>query len=454
MQGEGKPKDVTTLLTQRGALSKIFARGATLSVIAGPSRGHSFRVDDLDHRRTLVGSSVACDIILADRRVSRRHAAVETRLGELLLVDLGSSNGTYLGPVRIREAFLKSGDVFTIGETSLRVDLDAEEHPIESDPAARFHGVIGTSREMRRLYPTFRRIAETDLPVLVEGETGTGKEVLADSLHRASRRARGPFVVCDCTTLTPTLLEAELFGWERGAFTGASEARAGLFENAHGGTLFIDEIGELEIGLQAKLLRALERGEVRRVGGSRYTKTDVRVIAATRRDLDQEVTARRFRDDLFYRLAVTRLELPPLRRRSGDVSFLAQCFAKELGGPPGRMPTEMLERLEAHDWPGNVRELKNVIARYVALAELELEVEGPQGEKGCAGGPSTARGPDFLEALLEEGRPLEVARERFLAEFERRYVRRMLERTGGNVTRAAEAAGVGRRYFQKLKARV
>jgi predicted component of type VI protein secretion system len=298
-----RDEDPTTQLLARVPTEPITSVGFALVVAEGPDAGGTFRIEDLAHRRVLIGKSPACEVLLTDRGVSRRHAALELEGSTIRIFDLDSSNGVWVGNTRVRDAYLQPGDTIRLGSTSLRVEIDAQAKPVAASNDTRFYKVIGASPEMRRLYPIFERLAGTHVPVLIEGETGTGKEVLAESLHDASPRASGPFVVFDCTTISASLLEAELFGHERGAFTGAVNARAGLFEQAHQGTLFIDEIGDLDLPLQAKLLRAIERSEVRRVGGNQWTKVDVRIVAATRRDLDREVQARRFRDDLFYRLA-------------------------------------------------------------------------------------------------------------------------------------------------------
>jgi transcriptional regulator with GAF, ATPase, and Fis domain len=285
--------------------------------------------------------------------------------------------------------------------------------------------------------------------VVIEGETGTGKEVLAEALHAASPRAGGPFVVFDCTAVPPSLLESALFGHERGAFTGALAQRRGAFEEAHGGTLLVDEIGELDLTLQPRLLRAIERSEVQRVGASQWLRVDVRILAATRRELDDEVRAGRFRDDLFFRLAVGRIELPPLRHRVGDIAVLTRHFWRVLGGEGSPMPEGFVERLEAYSWPGNVRELKNAIARYLAVGELPA---------ACGGAPASGprRDPgveDAIERVLGMDLPLPGARAAIVEEFERRYVARALDRHGGNVSRASAASGVALRYFQLLKAK-
>jgi DNA-binding NtrC family response regulator len=321
--------------------------------------------------------------------------------------------------------------------------------PRDSGSAASGFGpVLGASPAMRRLYPVCERLAASDVALVIEGETGTGKEVLAEALHLASARAGGPFVVFDCTAVPSNLMESELFGHEKGAFTGAASARKGVFEQAEGGTLLIDEIGDLELALQPKLLRAVERREIRRLGGDRAIRVDVRLLAATRRDLDREVQAGRFRDDLFHRVAVTRIELPPLRNRKGDVRVLARHFARELGQTP---PEELLARWEDQPWPGNIRELRNAVARWVALGELAIEAI--EEEEPVEGEPEGAPAGDLVERVLSQRLPLTQARQRIIESFERRYIERMLAESGGNVGRAAVASGIGRRYFQMLLAR-
>jgi DNA-binding NtrC family response regulator len=288
------------------------------------------------------------------------------------------------------------------------------------------------------------------VPVIIEGETGTGKEVLAESLHEMGPRAAGPFVVFDCTAVPPNLVESALFGHERGSFTGATEGRRGVFEDAHGGTLLLDEIGDLELSLQAKLLRAIERREVQRIGYNRWIKVDVRVLSATRRDLDREIQAGRFRDDLFFRLAVARVELPPLRAREGDIVVLARHFWEHLAPRGQGFPPDFVERLEGYAWPGNVRELHNAVARRVALGD---QAPIPSGRAGAESAASSARSADVIEAVLALDLPLQRAREQVVEAFERRYVQRVLAAHHGNVSAAAAASGIARRYFQILRAR-
>jgi DNA-binding NtrC family response regulator len=437
------PHEDSTAVDPRQARAQAVA-AYRCSVTAGPDAGQVFDLDASAAFRTLIGSGPACSIRLTDPLVSRRHASIELVGGVLRLTDLESTNGTRLQGVRVIEALLGAGESIQIGETTLRVDPLAECAALEGIPF--FGHVFGTSPEMRRVYAIAKRLSTSNLPTIIEGETGTGKEVLAESLHEASDRREGPFVVIDCTALAPNLVDSELFGHEQGAFTGAVTARKGVFEQAHGGTLFIDEIGDLDVGLQAKLLRAIERSEIRRVGGTAWTHVDVQVIAATRRDLDKQVQEGLFRDDLFYRLAIGRIELPPLRRRTGDVRFLAELFWTDLKGK-GPLPADLLQRLEAYSWPGNVRELQNTIARYVAMGELEHELT-PQA-------PNSPIAPvdDFLEGLLNRGLPLVVGRQHVVAEYERRYVERVLAEHRGHVGRASAASGIGRRYFQRIRNR-
>jgi DNA-binding NtrC family response regulator len=274
--------------------------------------------------------------------------------------------------------------------------------------------------------------------VLIEGETGTGKEVLAESIHAMSNRANGPFVVFDCTAVAPNLIEAELFGHVKGSFTGAIDSRAGVFEQAHGGTLLIDEIGELDVTQQPKLLRLLERSEVRRVGGQKTVRFDVRVIAATRRDLDAAVTGGRFRDDLFHRLAVIRVELPPLRKRRGDLALLVRHFATQLGAS-SPIPYERIADWEDAPWPGNVRELRNAVARFVALGE------------DWAQPPPPLATTDAFDSLMSL--PIAVARQKLLDQFEQAYVEHLLNLHGGDIEKAAIASGIARRQFYRLRAK-
>jgi DNA-binding NtrC family response regulator len=420
----------------------------SVQVVAGPDAGGTAVLAPSQPSPLLVGQGPSCELRLTDRHVSRRHLALELSGGLLRLRDLGSTNGTMVQGVRVVEALLRGGERVELGGTTLEVKRQQRAaSPLPSREG--FGKLVGASEAMRRLYPLCERLAAAQVPVIIEGETGTGKEVLAESLHQKSPRASGPFVVFDCTSVPSNLLEAALFGHERGSFTGAVEARPGVFEEADGGTLLIDEIGDLDIELQAKLLRALERSEVRRLGGRRWTKVDVRVLAATRRNLDLAIQEGRFRDDLFFRMAGARVELPPLRRRHGDIQLLARHFWSQLAPRGAPVPPDFLERLDDYEWPGNVRELHNAVARRVALGDL-AEVQVLRG----SGGAVAAEGGDYLAAVLDEGLPFPTARQKVQVEFERRYVEHVLAQHGGNVTRAAAASGIALRYFQSVRARL
>jgi DNA-binding NtrC family response regulator len=411
----------------------------------GVDRGRSLTVDDNSPGRVYAGAAADCELQLADRAVSRRHFAVELHGAWLRLSDLDSTNGTFVNGVRVQGALLEGGETIRVGSTALSVERGPAV-PSTLSRASAFGRMRGASREMRRLYPLCDRLAASDVPVVIEGETGTGKEVLAECIHEAGRRAAAPFVVLDCTAIPPNLVESVLFGHERGAFTGATGPHVGVFEEADGGTLFIDEIGDLDLAMQPRLLRALERSEVRRVGGSKTMKFDVRVLAATRRSLDAEIEAGRFRDDLFHRLAVARIELPPLRARRGDVGLLVAEFCAQHGADPKIVPRSLLAGWERADWPGNVRELRNAVARLLALGD-------PSPFETFETGEAPPPDRDAAAGVLAKSLPFLVARQKVLDDFERRYVEQVLAAHGGNVSQAARASGLARRNFQILRDR-
>jgi DNA-binding NtrC family response regulator len=442
----------STALLPRLALSPVPRAAFVLVVEAGPDQGKSVRVDGSAASDVILGQSPVCHLRLTDAAVSRRHVAFDVVVDGLRVRDLGSKNGTFIGGLRVGEALLTGGEAITIGSTVIRATLEGPNAapPLPLDD--RFGSVLGASREMRRLFPLMARLADASIPVLIEGETGVGKEAVAEALHAAGPRRERPFVLFDCTAIAPNLVESELFGHEKGAFTGATAPRQGVFEQADGGTLFIDELGELSVELQAKLLRSLDTGQVRRVGGQRWIQCDVRVIAATRRDLDAMVQAGSFRDDLFHRLAVGRIAIPPLRERRGDVALLTEHFCNALGASPSVLPRSHIDAWLAHSWPGNVRELRNAVARVVALGELAALGEAPARTPPAAASSSATAGRE-LEGLLDELLPYDESRQRALEIFQRHYVARALRAAKGNVQQAADAAGVALRYFQLLRAR-
>jgi transcriptional regulator with GAF, ATPase, and Fis domain len=437
-----------TLPRERLGGSSFAVATYAVVVAAGPDAGARVVLDG-SQPRLLVGQSPACGLKLSDPHVSRRHLSVEATPNGVRVMDLGSRNGTWFCGSAVTEALFGDGLAIEIGESTLRIETVRAPREVSLPTATSFGRVFGASVAMRRLYPLCERLAKSDVPVVVEGETGTGKEFLAEAIHEASARSQAPFVVFDCTTVAPNLVESALFGHERGAFTSAVSRKKGVFELAHGGTLLIDEIGDLDPALQPKLLRALERFEIQRVGGDKFFPVDVRVMAATRRDLDREVQEGRFRDDLFFRLAVTRIELPPLRERAGDVALLARHFWRKLSPDGSSIPDHLLARFEAHTWPGNIRELRNAVARAIALGDVQM----PARPSSAPSAPSISPA-DMIDTVLAEELPLAVARQKVIDAFERRYVERILDKHDGNVTRAAHASGIARRYFYTLKNRL
>jgi transcriptional regulator with PAS, ATPase and Fis domain len=414
----------------------IHVRAIDLTVVAGPDRGLTAHVTRGEAR---IGTIEGCDLRLGDDTVSRVHCELSSERDGIGVRDAGSTNGTLVDGTRIIEGVVRAGTLLTLGHTTVRVSVPDEIAFVAVSEADRFGELVGTSVAMRRVYATLERVSPTDATILLQGETGAGKDAAARSIHAASRRAKGPFVPVDCAAIPESLFESELFGHARGAFSGAVADRKGVFEEASGGTLFLDEIGEVPLALQAKLLRALESKTVRPVGTSAERPIDVRVVAATNRPLTQAVNDGGFRADLYYRLAVIEVTLPPLRARAEDIPALARHFQSRLGGEP--LPESFLAMLKRRAWPGNVRELRNFIERAASLGLADSSA------------PPVDL-PADLASLMPLDRPLKEARQAWLAMFESVYVRSILAKTGGNVTRAAELAGVNRRFLQRMAARL
>ncbi len=378
--------------------------------------------------RAVVGTHESADLVLADRTVSRFHCELTIVDGRAHLRDLGSRNGTLVDGVTVVEAWLNHGATLKVGQTTIRFEIGGGEVAIPLSAQDRFGQLVGRSPQMRAVFAILERAAQSKATLLIEGETGTGKEAAAESVHRLGARRERPFVVVDCSALPPHLMESELFGHEKGAFTGAQARRLGAFETAHGGTLFLDEIGELAIDLQPKLLRVLERQEVKRIGSDRYQKVDVRVVAATHRNLRSDVNTRRFRSDLFYRLAVLVVTLPPLRERIEDLPPLIDDLLAQLGTEAADAErlrtTAFLGEVAAHRWPGNVRELRNYLERSLAIPAE----------------PSLAQPPHAQERSYKQAKQ----------QWERTYVEELLRAAAGNVTAAARQAGLDRAAFYRL----
>ena len=411
-----------------------------LVVTAGPDAGLTYTSTG---PQTTLGTHPSNDLVFQDPTLSRFHCEIAMDAGRATVRDLDSRNGTLVAGVPVQAAYLRAGLQLRLGRTELRFEDCAESAQIPISDGARFGTMVGRSPAMRALFFQLDQAARSEATILLEGETGTGKDLAAESVHLASGRREGPWVVLDCGAVPGQLMASELFGHERGAFTGADRDHTGVLESAAGGTLFLDEIGELPLDLQPKLLRALGGGRFSRLGSTRPISTDVRVVAATNRNLRREVNAGRFRADLYYRLAVIAVTAPPLRERTEDLGLLVETFVQELGAA-GTTAAEILgspetlTELERHPWPGNVRELRNYVQRVVALNRPAALEQGLGGDGG---------------ADVDLDLPFNLAKERWMLRFERRYVEVLLRRHGDNASQAARAAGISRSQLYVVMSR-
>ena len=433
---------------------KIHIRRAAVRCASGPEAGESWL---MEHDVIRIGSAKTGDIVLTDPTVSRRHAEIRRGRDGIILRDLGSTNGVFVGQVRAKEVYLGPDTHFRVGRTEMVFTIADEVIDVEPSSSDHFENLIGNSVAMREVFGILERVAPTDLTVLITGETGTGKELASRAVHQVSQRAKGPFIVFDCGAAPDNLIESELFGHQRGAFTGAIEARPGVFEMAHGGTIFLDEIGELPLDLQPKLLRVLEQREVRRVGASKTKAIDVRVVAATNRNLREEVDAGRFREDLYYRLAVVEMVMPPLRDRMEDLERLSRHLLERSSHNKGvhDIDPEVLSIFGSYHWPGNVRELNNVIERALpfsdgstiainALPEA-LKTSGTTVQPTDASHETHTTPPENASSLT-----FKDAKEQLVEAFERQYLVDLLDRHEGNVSKAARAADMDRKTITRL----
>ncbi len=428
-------------VTVAGSKTRLEVRGGRIRVGKG-------EWTEVGTEPIIVGRNAACQIVLDDSKVSAVHAEfVATPFG-VRVRDLGSRNGTYVGGVRVGDVYLSTNTKLRIGESEIQFEpLRPEKVTISGIPA--FGPMVGQSAPMRAIFDRLGKIAPTDLTVLIQGETGTGKELVAQAIHMGSSRAKKPFVVVDCGSIPPTLAEATLFGHERGAFTGAVDKRLSPFEEAAGGTIFLDELGELPIEVQPKLLRALAERRVKSVGGSNYREVDVRVLAATRRDLVRAVNANTFRSDLYFRVAQVKIEMISLRHRIEDIPVLVRKMLRDLGDESAydRVSTMTLERLMRHDWPGNVRELRNAVAVAFALSSEDEEIDIAAHLGALSEGPATAAGGSAISVSFK-GRPFQEAKRDVLARFERDYFAALADEAKGNVSEMARRAGMERAHVR------
>ncbi|HET9986952.1 MAG TPA: sigma 54-interacting transcriptional regulator [Kofleriaceae bacterium] len=433
-----------TRIRREATPATVNLRRCKLVVIKGAQRGTEFVIAGDVIR---IGKAPENDLVLADETVSRVHFEIVRDAKGYLVRDMKSTNGTFLDSAEVKEAYLRAGSVIKAGEVELKFTPFEERIEILPSEKEALGEMVGRSPAMREIFGLVEKIAPTDATVLIEGETGTGKDMIARTLHQLSPRADKPFIVVDCGAVAGTLIESELFGHEKGAFTGASSARQGAFELAAGGTIFLDELGELSLDLQPKLLRVLEQRELRRVGGTKILKVDLRVIAATRKDLRSEVEKGKFREDLYFRLNVVPITAPSLRERREDIPLLIDSMLKKLAPDGAHLTDQTRAALMAHDWPGNVRELRNVIERALALGADPGMLVAPLGDNASA----SPKGVQLRDALeFEPNLSFRETKEKWNELFERRYLTWLIKRADGNISKAARDADMDRKYLHKL----
>jgi transcriptional regulator with AAA-type ATPase domain len=426
--GEMRPPTQERLATDR----------VIISVVDGPDRGTTFEKSGAD---VTVGTSSDNDLVLTDPTVGAHHARLRSSAKGIIFRDLGSRSGTFLGGMRIHEAVVPAATRLRVGDTVLACFDSGAAALSPGELAAGIPGLVATSPAMREVVTAVRKLARTSISVLIQGETGTGKELVAQAIHDLGPRAKRPYVIVDVGALSPTLVASQLFGHERGAFTGADQRHEGAFERADGGSILLDEIGELPLLVQPALLGVLERRSFRRLGGRDQISVDVRVICATHRDLREAVRQGTFREDLYFRLAAGRLRVPTLRERPQDIEPLVEHFAREISGA-ARAPFSdaLMTALQLHRWPGNVRELRNVVES--ALTGERVTLDGftlPEGEA-----------PLLDSAGNELVTPYRNARDAAVSAFERAYLVRLVDSAGGNMAAAARMARMDRSYLLSL----
>jgi DNA-binding NtrC family response regulator len=432
----GDKTNVTALLEDVPAFSRQRS-GGVFVVIKGPDRGETVPIRD---NPVYFGSSPACEMVLTDKTVSRRHLVAMPEGDTMVLRDQGSTNGCFIQGSRFKEINIGYGAEFKLGRTVIK--YLPEEEVVEPEPSEQpsFGQLIGRDTKMRQLFKLLQDVAATEATVLIEGETGTGKELIAEEVHNHSPRRDGPFIVFDCGSVPRELIESALFGHVKGSFTGAITDRKGAFAEANGGTIFLDEIGEMLLDLQPSLLRVLDKKAVRRVGANQYEKIDVRVVAATNRDLRAEVAEKNFREDLYYRLAVIRVSVPPLRERGADIPTLVEHFVRQFGaGNNIRITPEDMARLQRHSWPGNVRELRNVLERACLLSQGDtMNLDDAFTEEAA---PALGIRTDL---------PFKEAKGQLVEMFEREYIVELMRRHKMNLSAAAREAQIDRKHLREL----
>jgi len=439
---DGRLEDVTWAST--AANEQLAFHRYRIRISDGPQRV-------FDSRSILIGASPDSDLVVEAPTVSRLHARLEYDGRGYLLTDLGSRNGTRVDSVRLHAGYLPETAHIQLGDASLYFALDDHRVEVELSRAHRLGPLVGRSAPMRELFALVQRVARSPVSVLVEGEAGTGKELVAEAIHAHSDRSSRALVVFDCAAVAPDMLENELFGHARGGAHGTGLTREGVLGEAAGGTLFLDEVTDLSLEAQARLLRALEKGEYRPVGADATRPLDVRIVAATHKNIAHEVEAGQFREDLLLRLGVIRIRIPPLRHRVEDIPLLVEHFLQRQSASHIQIGWDTMRRLQEHAWPGNVRELRTTVDRAVALAgqdRVDLRHLAPR---------SDARPPvesvtdgERIALTIDIDRPFKDAKARLLEQFEARYWRRLLDATDGNVTEAAKRGGIHRKSLEYI----
>ena len=435
--GSRDRNNITALLDEVPSFSKQ-NRGGIFLVIKGPDRGESVRLQE--NKPVYFGSAPTCEMMLTDKTVSRRHMSAELVADEVIVRDNDSTNGTFIQGSRFKEINVGFGAEVKLGRTVVKFLPDEEVVEPEPSTEESFGHLLGSDTKMRQMFKLLQDVAATDATVLIEGETGTGKELIAEEIHNHSLRRNGPFVVFDCGAVPRELIESALFGHVKGSFTGAITDRRGAFAEAHGGTIFLDEIGEMALDLQPSLLRALDKRAVRKVGANQYEKIDVRVVAATNRDLRSEVAKKSFREDLYYRLAVIRVSVPPLRERGTDIPLLVNHFVQQFSSERTlHVTADDMAHVQRHSWPGNVRELRNTIERACLLSHGDtLNVDDAMTDE-----TSPALG-------IRTDLPFKEAKGQLVEMFEREYIEDLMRRHKMNLSAAAREAQIDRKHLREL----
>jgi len=432
---------ITRIISKPDQSDALRVRRARLKVVKGPDKGLT---ENIEHPGLVVGTSPECDLVLNDPAVSRRHLELAPTDDGFCLRDMNSKNGTTVSGLKIRDVLVSEGVDIQLGKSVLRLIVLDEHDEYPLSPRTSFGPLLGRSVAMRRIFAALEPTAASDSILLLEGESGTGKDVAAETVHQFSKRRDEPLIIVDCGAIQPSLAESELFGHRKGTFTGAERDRTGAIESADKGTVFLDEIGELGPDIQPKLLRFLEKKEIKLLGENHYRSVDVRLIAATNRDLKAEVAAGRFREDLFYRLSVVKIRIPPLRDRREDIGLLARSFVQKLDpelDPVEVISEQVISMFLSHDWPGNVRELRNVVERLLLFPNRP--------EAALALTP--ARQDNALSNLMSL--PFHDARRQWTEQFEKMYLSATLDSCNRVISNAAKAAGIPRQTFHRLMAK-